>query len=90
MTGPQFRRRAGRLEDAAANDGHPVAEALGRVQEMRGQEDGPPTRGQLGDGGRIWRAPAGSRPFVGSSRMRTRGSCKRASAKASRFFIPSE
>ena len=38
------------LQDAAADDGHAVTEAFGRLQQVGGQKHRPAASGQLGDG----------------------------------------
>ena len=70
----QLARRAERNDLALVDDRHAVAEALGLVHVVRGQEHGAPRARKPVMMSQSWRRDCGSRPVVGSSRNSSSGS----------------
>src|SRR5712671_3371952 len=94
------RELAGRLEEivhrsdanqlAVIDDRHARADLLHLGQYVAGYEDRLPCPARSRKRSRISTMPAGSRPFAGSSRIRTSGLLSRARARPSRCFMPIE
>jgi hypothetical protein len=69
-------RRSGRVDDR-----EPVAQLVGLLEVLRGEEDGRPRALIRRTSSQIVRRLAGSRPVVGSSRNSTSGWCTSAEAR---------
>jgi len=72
------------------DDREPLAELVGLLQVLRGEEDRRARRVDAADLIPDRQPEAGSRPVVGSSRKSTLGWWTRALARSSRRFIPPE
>ena len=85
------RGRAERDDLAVVHDRHAIAQPLGLVHVVRGEQDGAAaSRGSRRRRSQSWRRDCGSSPVVGSSRNSSSGSPTSAQATASRCFCPPE
>ena len=75
---------------AAAEQRHPVAQALGVGEDVGGEEHGLPRRLEVQDDPRTRRRPMGSSPDIGSSRNTSSGSLISAWARPTRCIMPFE
>ena len=88
--GDQLARRSQRDHFAVIHDGDAVAQPLGFVHVVSGQQNRPAGEFERSIRSHSWRRACGSRPVVGSSRNRKSGSPTSAQASASRCFCPPE